>query len=286
MTYTYEPGINPMGAEQEYTLTEEINPPLAEEYLRHHKVNRPLREKHVLRYVGMMMQNQWKLTHQGIAFDSEGNLIDGRHRLTAIVRSGVTVRMKVTRNADLDTIHLVDGGIKRNLADSLEIMGEKQPRILATLINAYHKIQVAENESVAAAKSASPERTAALKLLEANPGLRGSIAIGERVYRALRFPKGVAGALYYDMSSADAQEAEVFFEYLVSGSGLTEGDPIYSLRKKVQRESGSRPRRNHLDYAAWTRKAWNAWLAGDDLQIITWSPGGQRKEGFPKLSRP
>lgn len=286
MTNTYEPRINFMGTENEYTLTEEINPPLAEEYLRHHRVNRPLRERHVFRYVGMMSRGEWQLTHQGIAFDAKGDLVDGRHRLEAIVRSGVTVRMKVTRNIDLATIHLVDGGVRRNLADSLEIMGEKQPKVLATLINALHKIEVAESQSVSAARNATPERTAAIKLLEANPGLRESIATAERCYRALRFPKGMAGALYYDMSSADSQEADVFFEYLVSGSGLSEGDPIYSLRKKIQKEVSTKPRRNQLDYAAWTRKAWNAWLAGDSLQLITWSPGGRRKEGFPKLRRP
>ncbi|MHC1766114.1 MAG: hypothetical protein AB9869_17740 [Verrucomicrobiia bacterium] len=57
---------------------------------------RPIREGHIRRYARDMAHGKWLVTHQGIAFDSAGNLIDGQNRLHAVVRSGRVVRMMVT----------------------------------------------------------------------------------------------------------------------------------------------------------------------------------------------
>lgn len=273
--------------DEEYTLTETITPPLAEEYLRHnYEHNRAIGHRDVNSYAGMMVRGEWILTHQGIAFDKEGNLIDGQHRLLAIVLSDSTIRMRVTRNADPAIVHVVDGGRKRSLKDSLQVRGEKQSKNLAAVVSAFYKLQVADDGRVSEARNAAPERVAGLKLLESHPGLREAVFTGDRCYRAIRFPKGMAAALYYDLSSVDSQEAEVFFEYLITGAGLSEGDPIFTLRNKVINAVQEKPRRGVLDFAAWTRKAWNNWLAGEQMRRVYWSPGGKKREGFPRLRRP
>lgn len=59
-------------------------------------VNRPDRPSVVDKYAADMKKGNWKTTHQGIAIDTEGNVIDGQHRLLAIIKANLAVSFMVT----------------------------------------------------------------------------------------------------------------------------------------------------------------------------------------------
>jgi len=101
----------------------DITPELAAEWLLKNTSNRPLRASTVAHYAGQMSRGKWQQTHQGICFDSHGNLIDGQHRLSAIVMAGVTVRIMVTwLDTDVTAMgYLVDHGAKRSVSDILQV---------------------------------------------------------------------------------------------------------------------------------------------------------------------
>ena len=48
-----------------------------------------------------------KVTHQCIAFDKDGNLIDGQHRLAAVLQTRQTVKMTVATNMDQASLMLL-----------------------------------------------------------------------------------------------------------------------------------------------------------------------------------
>jgi hypothetical protein len=66
-----------------------------------------------------MKAGLWMLTPQGIAFDEDGYLIDGQHRLLAIVEAGVAVEMTVIHNAPAASFAALDQGHRRTIADLL-----------------------------------------------------------------------------------------------------------------------------------------------------------------------
>ncbi len=106
----------------------EVTPAMAEAWLENNFRNRPLSEDVVVAYARDMKSGQWVPTHQGIAFNENDDLIDGQHRLHAIVRSGVTVRMMVTfglkakiAGKEMTTMDAVDRGRTRSVADQLKI---------------------------------------------------------------------------------------------------------------------------------------------------------------------
>lgn len=86
--------------------------------------NRKFSEKHVHRLARDMADGKWRLTHEGIAFDPNGRLLDGQHRLWAIVVAGVAVEMFVWRNIDPDSMMAIDCGKTRSMSDILNIAGE------------------------------------------------------------------------------------------------------------------------------------------------------------------
>lgn len=106
-----------------YSTYEDIGPELAMAYLERNVNNRALRQGKVDRISKSILRGRWKVTHQGIGFDVDGNLIDGQHRLWAIVEAGATVRMMVTRGLAPDANEGIDDVTNRQASDILHYRG-------------------------------------------------------------------------------------------------------------------------------------------------------------------
>lgn len=67
----------------------------------------------------MMASGEWRLTHQGLAIGEDGTLLDGQHRLLALIKSQTSLQMNVTVNVPKASYPYFDLGIKRGLEDAL-----------------------------------------------------------------------------------------------------------------------------------------------------------------------
>jgi hypothetical protein len=95
-----------------------VTPEMAKSFLAfNYKGNRNLKPSWVKDLAGRIQRGEWRLTHQGILFDKNGNLIDGQHRCHAVVEAGVPVDMVVVSGAEEDAYKVLDQGQKRNLSD-------------------------------------------------------------------------------------------------------------------------------------------------------------------------
>jgi hypothetical protein len=146
-----------------------VDPALALAWLqRNIETNRPLRPTVVENYADEMRRGEWHLTHQGIALDIDGNLIDGQHRLAAVIKANVIVPMMVTVNAPRASFVALDGGVKRTLADRLTM-----PPDVVTVLNAawcLKKNSTQRTTPATVAALASTEFGAATKrLFETSP---------------------------------------------------------------------------------------------------------------------
>ena len=103
-----------------------VTPQQALQMLQHNDGNRPLRKRFVDQYVDDIIRGKWKLSHQGVAFSKDGRLLDGQHRLTAIVESGISVQMVIARNVDEASFLVMDRGKTRSLRDILD----DEPKVL------------------------------------------------------------------------------------------------------------------------------------------------------------
>jgi len=103
---------------------EAINPALAHEYLAKNNNNRRLRPATVSFYAMAMKMGQWYLTHQAIAFDNEGTLIDGQYRLNALIKENKSGVFLVVRGLPTETRTVCDQMLKRQGDDALRWAGE------------------------------------------------------------------------------------------------------------------------------------------------------------------
>lgn len=72
-----------------------------------------------------MKAGRWIATHQGIAIGKSGRLLDGQHRLSAVIKAGVPVEMMVTFDIDESAIDAIDRGRKRSVADCFAFSEEE-----------------------------------------------------------------------------------------------------------------------------------------------------------------
>lgn len=94
-----------------------ITPAAAKAFLENNTDNRKKRGWWVLSLANMIKRGEWILTHQGIAFTKSGKLIDGQHRLEAIVESGIALEILVVTDVDDEAFKVIDSGVKRTLSD-------------------------------------------------------------------------------------------------------------------------------------------------------------------------
>lgn len=98
-----------------------VTPEMAQRWLMKNNFNRPLKPRLVDNYVRQIESGNWRRTHQGIAFDEEGVVLDGQHRLHAIIRSGQSVPMLIFLNENQSAHESIDGGKTRTLLDVVRL---------------------------------------------------------------------------------------------------------------------------------------------------------------------
>lgn len=121
----------------------EVTPKMASEMLDLNNGNRRLRGRRVSVMASDMANGDWSLTPQPIILDrARGRLIDGQHRLSAVVESGATVPFLIAivmRDA-VQVQMSVDQHLVRQSSDYLGIAGKRDAMVLAGIASVYQCI--------------------------------------------------------------------------------------------------------------------------------------------------
>ena len=107
-----------------YTQIEKIGPKEAEAYLgKNFQWNRRIRPSVLARFTREMAEGNWHETAETVKITATGVLLDGQHRMKAIVDSGVTLPLLVAHNVNPDSFKYVDIGATRSFSDVMHTMG-------------------------------------------------------------------------------------------------------------------------------------------------------------------
>lgn len=205
----------------------EVTPAMAEEWLSKALPNRRISDATVARYAADMASGAWRVTHQGIAFDQEGRLADGEHRLWAVAKAKVPVRMYVTRGLTAADRAAIDQGRGRSVADAMVMAGSKLgPRQLARAASWFRSLAILETGRIVVLSPAQVQQHLTRYGATVEWALE-SLPKTRPLSRA-----GVLAAFVYVHRVAPAVAAEALPGY-VHGAGLAEGSPLLALRAYV-----------------------------------------------------
>jgi hypothetical protein len=273
-------------------VMEDITPTTAEKYLAMNvEHNRVVRDVKVQKYAEAMTEGHWLATSSTIKFDRDGHLIDGQHRLMAIMRSGRTVRMAVARNESPASIHVIDTNTPRNGGDSLVFAG-LSPRGKATQIagtanalNGWHNGLYTNAMSALNYGERMTNDEMVVFVREHQAILMEAMEVADRVYRMVPLNKSGIGLAYIVLKNVDADAAQEFFMRLSEGilHGVT--DPLLTLTRKVNADRLTPTGRQAITGTTLYLliRTWNAWREGETLSKYQY---GSKKGGWTAIPRP
>jgi hypothetical protein len=108
-----------------------------------------------------MKSGTWRLTHQGIAFDESGNLVDGQHRLLAVISSSVPTRFWVFNGVSREAMIAIDTGKARSAEDAFVLLGDDATRrsvAVSRILYGLYALQAGKTERLDIAFSPPLER--------------------------------------------------------------------------------------------------------------------------------
>ncbi len=254
------------------TTTERINKDMALAMLESNENNRRINDRQVQTLAREMFLGRWKVNGDAIRFGMSGRLLDGQHRLWAIVEADAAIETLVIRDLDDSVFDTIDHGRKRTAGDVLDQLGEKYANLLASSlpllenlrnghINRHIKYTVIEIQ----------------ELLKKYPGIRTSISVVGATKSLI--PASAMSALHYLFSEKDDGLADRFVEKVVRGEGLASGEPEYLLRERLINNKASRTKHPRAYLVAITIKAWNASRTGRRIRNLKFI----ENESFPVI---
>lgn len=214
---------------------ETVTPDRARRWLADNHVNqRALSTAKVNRYAALMAAGDWTLTHQGLAFNPDGGLVDGQHRLAAVVKSGVTIEAVITRG-DI-RFDKIDIGKNRSLTDVFTIAGHPNAAATAAAIRSIHPYFTEDDRPWRSNHSASFIDNETFLTLADKHGTSVNLSysagrvIAKRIGgSATRYQAALYIARRWANSNGVAHQYEDWKTGLMTGAGFAEGDSRLAL---------------------------------------------------------
>lgn len=251
-----------------------ITPQWAEQILRERNIgNRAMNRKHVESLAREIVTDRWKVNGDTICLNQR-RLVDGQHRLAAVVLAGRSIRSLVVEGVSSDVFDTKDVGKRRSSGDTLSVHGEKNAHRLAASLVLIDRYFTGRAE-----KSVKYSNTEIEELLEKYPGARDSVQTSNR-HRGLITP-AVLDACHYLFSLKDPCLADEFVDKVFRGVGLEEGSPWYALRDRLMRNSIAKAKLSKTYIMAICIKAWNHARDGKSVKYLRWADEGEKHETFP-----
>jgi len=259
-----------------------ITPEMALKWLANNPKNRQLKGNTVNRYVEDIKAGRWKVNGESIKFDPEGNLLDGQHRLSAIVKAGRSIVSQVARNVPPDSFDTIDTGRGRTASDVFYIEGEKNVTDLAAACRIVHAYESGSLKNVIRGSRHSHSTTQQMEyILRKHPSLRDSVGQSFACRKNGIIQVSIVAAMHLLFSKFDAELANDFLQRLATGGGLVDGHPVLALRNRLIRDKEKGVRgHNQVNKIALVIKAWNKLRNGEQVFALTWNPS---KEAFPEI---
>ena len=285
--------INWLRTKERVFLEVTVGPEEARLLLTANTRNRPLKPAVVSGYSHAMEVGHWGECPEPLAFDWNGALIEGAHRLHAIIRSGTRQRFTIATGYSPDTFKHLGKGSYRSLADDIALLGIPNYKLVATLarrLAVYAKSGQMSRSIIAFGKNGSgPGATGYadsvdhLEVATKYAPIAESARFGnsfrhkganrELVHRSVL-------ALLHALYSPWYAGTEAFLTRVVTGLGLDEGDPAYALRARLEANIAMpvKDRMHPADLAGYGIIAANADADKRRLKRLSWP----RSEGYPQ----
>lgn len=241
-----------------------ISPSMAAAWLADAHANRPISKARVRMITRAIVSGKWQVNGQPIIVCDQNRVLDGRHRLSAVVEANMSIETMVVVGVDPASFLTMDAGKRRNGGDVLGIAGHKQSQLLASALRWLWRYEHAEMLR-ASIPIADYELVASL---DQHQTIITSLSWGCMLKAMI--PAGAAAMLHFCMSGKDPGLAKRFFTSLAQGIALSGDDPEYKVRERLLHAKRETHHTAIVERCALIIRAWNARRATGRMPAGVW----------------
>jgi len=251
-----------------------IGPEEANELLRMNTANRPLKPKQVAFLARQMSNGHWRRNGDTIRISRDSVLLDGQHRLYAVIESGVEIEFDIIEGLPPEAMDTIDqGGAPRRVSDCLSISGQRNAATVAALAKLVYYMDYRNGWDCAPGTTPSLRLAVeeAREILSENQDMIDAVEFA----RSRRWPRSpltatiVAFCRMHIGRVAPIEAVDKFFADVIDGTDLTKGYATWRLRSWIQSGIDSRTKRSQLEVVAACFRSWNWHVEGKKLTKIT-----------------
>ncbi len=211
-----------------YAMTvETITPERAEEYLAANRGNRNIVQSHVAAMARDIRNGQWMFNAQPICFSRAGRLLNGQHRLSAVLEAGQPIEVLVMRGLPEEAFETYDKQAKKAPAvdEMFEDFGDK------ALISATAVLLWRRELKPAGEPNARPTASEIRDVITAHPELMRLRGFARKLVHYGRSSALVYAG--YRVMRDDPELGHVFLDRLETAANLPAGHIILRLRDRL-----------------------------------------------------
>jgi hypothetical protein len=243
-----------------------------------------MRRTYVRKLAEAMQRGEWRANGEPVHIAEDGTLLNGQHRLSAVVLSRQTIPLLLVRGLPREAQRTIDTGARRTLSDVLRMREVPEPTNLAAALGLLYRYR--NGHRFDGAGHTAPTTIEALELLAAEPELANTISIGRLVNKATRMRISVVTVLAYLFDEvSDENEGSYFFTLLAEAESQPYGSAIRALDSILSTARKRTYKLTTYTLAAMTIKAFDAWREGREVYVLTFKAGGKTPEPFPEIRR-
>ena len=209
--------------------TKIIGPEAATELLSKNTKNRSAKKSNVTFLAKQMSEGKWRNNGETLKFSKTNKLLDGQHRLLAVIECGVAQSFTIVKGLDDDVFATIDSGKRRDAADNLAIAGYSYGPALAAIIKQV--IKFGNTGRIDTAGTYIIPSADIIKKAADRPDLGTSAAFVLGKGGSFVRPSIVQFCHYY-FSIHNNELSNGFFDILKSGYG-NKGCPVLALRNML-----------------------------------------------------
>lgn len=258
----------------------QITPDMARQWLERNIGNRPKYLSHVKKLETAIRAGKWKMTGDAIRFSETGKMIDGQHRLQAILDSGMSVPCVVMRELGDDIFDVIDSGKMRGKSDILHIeygLPVETCGILSTCASIaidYEKEQYGFG--------CKADKSEISVFIDANTSIIGAAEYAQMLPRQSPVPRSMAAFFYFHASVKDQDAAQRFLERFMVGAVNGADDNLLHMRNLCLNAKAIRRPISKAETVWRLVKIWNSEQRGTPFKFFS-NTAIRSKDAFPRF---
>ena len=262
-----------------------VTPALAKEWLRGNSNNRNVSEVRVMSYAKEMKRGAWREdTYEFIKITKNGRVLDGQHRLHAVIMAGVPVNFHLAFDVPEDVHPVLDTGKGRTASDVFSIEGIPYATNVPAMMQKYFLLQ--GKKAVNGANMASRKSHSELLDLYRDDDEFWKMAckkstIWYEAFGRVLSASQIGGLYAYFYKECHPDLATEFMSQLCTGQDIT-NNVIAILRQKLIADRISMKRMPVNVRLALAVKTFNYFVNGKTPKILRFI---KDKEDFPSVKK-